>query len=86
MTVASAFHWLDFPRFYGEVRRVVNRDGILAGWGYKVPSVTPEVDAVIQHLDAEVLRHFWFPETRLAVERYRTIPFPLMRSTRRRFG
>jgi len=76
VTVASAFHWQDFPRFYGEVRRVVKRDGILAGWGYKVPSVTPEVDAVIQRLDAEVLRHFWFPETRLAVERYRTIPFP----------
>ena len=76
VAVATAFHWLDFPRFYAEVRRVAKPDGILAGWGYKVPSVTPEVDAVIQRLDAEVLRHFWFPETRLAVEAYRTIPFP----------
>ena len=76
VTVATAFHWLDFPRFYAEVRRVAKPDGILAAWGYKVLSVTPEVDAVIQRLDAEVLRHFWFPETRLAVERYRTILFP----------
>ena len=76
VTVASAFHWLDFPRFYGEVRRVAKPDGILACWGYKVLSVTPEVDAVVQRLDAEVLRHFWLPETRLAVEAYRTIPFP----------
>ena len=76
VTVATAFHWLDFPRFYGEVRRVAKPDGILACWGYKVLSVTPEVDAVIQRLDAEVLRHFWLPETRLAVEGYRTIPFP----------
>ncbi len=76
VTVATAFHWLDFPRFYGEVRRVAKPDGILACWGYKVLSVTPEVDAVIQRLDAEVLRHFWLPETRLAVEAYRTIPFP----------
>ncbi len=76
VTVATAFHWLDFPRFYDEVRRVAKPDGILAAWGYKVPSVTPEVDAVIQRLDAEVLRHFWFPETRLAVKRYRTILFP----------
>jgi len=76
VTVASAFHWLDFPRFYGEVRRVAKPDGILACWGYKVPSVTPEVDAVVRRLDAEVLRHFWLPETRLAVEGYRTIPFP----------
>ena len=76
MTVATAFHWLDFPRFYAEARRVAKPDGILACWGYKVLSVTPEVDAVIQRLDAEVLRHFWLPETRLAVEGYRTIPFP----------
>ena len=45
VTVATAFHWLDFPRFYAEVRRVAKPDGILAAWGYKVPSVTPEVDA-----------------------------------------
>ncbi len=76
VTVATAFHWLDFPRFYGEVRRVAKPDGILAAWGYKLPSVNPAVDAVIQRLDADVLRGFWLPETRLAVERYRTIPFP----------
>ncbi len=76
VTVATAFHWLDFPRFYGEVRRVAKPDGILAAWGYKLPSVNPAVDAVIQRLDAELLRGFWLPETRLAVERYRTIPFP----------
>ena len=39
-------------------------------------SITPEVDAVVQRLDAEVLRHFRLPETRLAVEAYRTILFP----------
>ena len=33
VTVATAFHWLDFPRFYGEVRRVAKPDGILARWG-----------------------------------------------------
>jgi ubiquinone/menaquinone biosynthesis C-methylase UbiE len=76
VTVASAFHWLDFPRFYAEVRRVAKPGGILACWGYKLPSVTPEVDAVLERLDAGVLRDFWLPETRLAVESYRTIQFP----------
>jgi ubiquinone/menaquinone biosynthesis C-methylase UbiE len=76
VTVASAFHWLDFPRFYAEVRQVAKPDGVLAAWGYKVPSVNPKVDAAVQRLDAEVLLHFWVPETRLAVEGYRTIPFP----------
>jgi len=76
VTVASAFHWLDFARFYGEVRRVAKPNGILACWGYKVPTVTPEVDAIVHRLDAEVLRGFWLPQTKLAVECYRTIPFP----------
>ena len=34
VTVASAFHWLDFPRFFDEVRRVARPNGILAVWGY----------------------------------------------------
>ena len=76
VTVASAFHWLDFPRFYSEVRRVAKPDAILAAWGYKLPSVIPAVDAVVERFDVEVLRHFWLPETTLAVECYRTIPFP----------
>ena len=76
VTVASAFHWLDFPRFYAEVRRVAKPDSVIAGWGYKEPSVTPEVDAVVQRLGARVLREFWLPETKLAGEGYRTIPFP----------
>jgi SAM-dependent methyltransferase len=76
MTVASAFHWFDFPRFYAEVRRIAKRNGILAVWGYKLPSVSSEVDAVVQRLDAEVLRDFWLPESGLVVEGYRTIPFP----------
>jgi SAM-dependent methyltransferase len=75
VTVASAFHWLDFPRFYSEVRRVAKPDAILAAWGYKLPIVTPAIDAVVQRLDVEVLRDFWLPETTLAVERYRPIPF-----------
>ena len=76
MTVASAFHWFDFSRFYAEVRRVAKRDGILAVWGYKLPSVTSEVNAAVQRLDTEILRDFWLPEYELLVEGYRTIPFP----------
>ena len=57
------------------MQRVAKPGGILACWGYKRPSVTPEIDAVVQRLDEEVLRDYWLPETRLAVEGYRTIPF-----------
>ena len=76
VTVASACHWLDLPRFYAEVRRVARPGGIIACWGYKVPSVTPEVDAVTARFDVDVLRGCWLPETRMAAEGYRTMPFP----------
>jgi ubiquinone/menaquinone biosynthesis C-methylase UbiE len=76
VTVASAFHWLDFSRFYAELRRVAKPNGILASWGYKRPTVAPAVDVVVERFDAEILDQFWLPETRLAVKGYRTIPFP----------
>jgi ubiquinone/menaquinone biosynthesis C-methylase UbiE len=76
VTVATAFHWLDFPRFFGEVRRVAKRDGILAVWGYKLPIVSQEVDTIILRFSSKVLRQFWLPETKLAAEGYQTIPFP----------
>jgi ubiquinone/menaquinone biosynthesis C-methylase UbiE len=76
VTVATAFHWLDFLRFYAEVQRVAKPDSILAAWSYKRPNVTSDVDVFLERFDAEVLRDFWLPDTRLAVEGYRTIPFP----------
>ena len=76
VTVASAFHWLDFPRFYDEVRRVARPNAILAVWGYKLPSVNPAVEAVVQRLDTDVLRDFWLPETTLAVDGLSNYPVP----------
>jgi ubiquinone/menaquinone biosynthesis C-methylase UbiE len=76
VTVATAFHWLDFSRFYAEVRRVAKAGGILAAWSYKRPNVTSDVDVFLERLDTEVLRDFWLPETTLAREGYRTVPFP----------
>ena len=76
VTVASAFHWLDFSRFYAEVRRVAKPGAVLAGWGYKRPDVAADVDAAIERLDRQVLRRFWLPETRLAADGYQAMPFP----------
>jgi ubiquinone/menaquinone biosynthesis C-methylase UbiE len=34
VSVATALHWLDLPRFYDEVRRVLRPQGLLAVYGY----------------------------------------------------
>lgn len=36
LTVATAIHWFDLERFYGEVRRVLRPDGMLAVWTYSL--------------------------------------------------
>ncbi len=76
VTVAQALHWFDHPRFYDEVRRVLRPAGAIAAWGYGLAVITPEVDAVVQHLYADLLGPYWPPERRKIEERYATIPFP----------
>jgi hypothetical protein len=61
---------------YAEVRRVAKPGGILAAWGYMMPMVSPEVEAVVRRFDTEVLEGLWLPQTKHAVDGYRSIPFP----------
>ncbi len=76
VSVAQALHWLDLPRFYAEVRRVVRPGGILAVWCYELHSITPEVDAVIRRFYTDIVGSYWPPECRLVEEGYQTLPFP----------
>ncbi len=76
-TVAQALHWLDLPRFYEEVRRVLVPEGILAVWTYAALSVEePAIDALLQHFATEIVGPFWPAERRLVESGYRSLPFP----------
>jgi SAM-dependent methyltransferase len=76
VTVAQALHWFDRPAFYAEVRRVLRPGGVLACWCYALMTITPRVDALVQHLYGPILGEFWPPERRLIEQRYATIEFP----------
>jgi SAM-dependent methyltransferase len=77
VTVAQALHWLDLPRFYAEVERVLKAGGVLAVWTYTSPHLDePELDAVLQRFNHETVGPSWPPERRLVEEGYRTLPFP----------
>ncbi|MEP1093879.1 MAG: class I SAM-dependent methyltransferase [Cyclobacteriaceae bacterium] len=76
ITVAIALHWFDHDSFYKEVRRVVKPGGIIAAWTYRLPTVTPEIDAVVQNFHDEVVDEHWQRENRLVSDGYKTIPFP----------
>ena len=76
MTVALALHWFDHDRFYAEVWRVVRPGGVLACWTYHLQTVSPEVDAVVRRLYADILGPYWSPQIRHIEDGYRSLPFP----------
>ena len=76
VAAAQAVHWFDFARYYGECRRVLAPDGVVAVWTYEKFRVDATVDAVIDRFYTETVGRFWPPERRYVEEGYRTLPFP----------
>lgn len=77
VTVAQALHWFDLPRFYAEVKRVLQPGGLLAVWCYGINEIEDrEVNRLVQEFYGGVLGPYW-PRSRELVEAgYRTLPFP----------
>jgi len=76
VTVAQAFHWFDFEKFYSEVKRVLVKDGVLALWGYHLLSCGPQIDAAILDYYSTTVGPYWPPDRRWVEEKYQGIPFP----------
>jgi len=77
VTVAQALHWIDLPRFYKEVGRVLVADGVLAVWCYGLQRLDDEaVDVPLTHFYGSVVGPYWAPERKLVETGYRTVPFP----------
>ncbi len=77
VTVAQALHWFDLPRFYAEVKRVLQPGGVLAVWAYGVNRVEGDsVDTVVHDFYGNLLGPHWPPSRQLIESGYRTLPFP----------
>ncbi|HEX5036968.1 MAG TPA: class I SAM-dependent methyltransferase [bacterium] len=80
VTVAQAFHWFDFEKFYAEVRRVVRPGAVIALWCYGLhtiePQTHPEIDRICRKFYDDIVGPYWPAEVKWVRERYRTIPFP----------
>jgi ubiquinone/menaquinone biosynthesis C-methylase UbiE len=77
VTVAQALHWIDLPRFYEEVGRVLVADGLLAVWCYGLQRLDDgALDERLTHFYGSVVGPYWAPERALVETGYRTVPFP----------
>jgi SAM-dependent methyltransferase len=74
ITVAQALHWFDLERFDSEVRKVLKPRGVIAAWAYKLATISPAIDAIVNRYYSEVVGPYW-PEERVLVEKFEELPF-----------
>jgi SAM-dependent methyltransferase len=74
VTVAQALHWFDLDRFYAEVRRVLKPNGVFAALAYKLATVEPAIDVVVNRYYTDVIGKYW-PAERVLVEKFEQLPF-----------
>jgi SAM-dependent methyltransferase len=75
VVLATSIHWFDIPLFYAVVNRALRKPGgVLAVWGYNY-DIQPFGDA-LQGQFYVAMRPYMDPRNRLAMDRYRDLPFP----------
>ena len=79
LTIANALHWFNFDVFYEEANRVLKPDGIIAAWCYGIPTVSNDVNEIVNHFHYKTLNNYWVAENRLVEKEYTTIPFPFQK-------
>ena len=77
ITIAQAYHWLQFNNFRHEAERVARAGAIIAVWGYSLMETAQAgLNAAIQHFYRDITGPWWDPERKYIDEGYTTIPFP----------
>ncbi|KAK2651345.1 hypothetical protein Ddye_011201 [Dipteronia dyeriana] len=77
VTIASAMHWFDLPKFYKDVKWVLKKPhGVIAAWCYSMPQVNSSVDSVFVPYDRINTEPYWEPQRKLVDDKYTTIDFP----------
>jgi SAM-dependent methyltransferase len=77
ISVAQAFHWLDWPRFFEEVERIAAPGAALAIWGYGRLQAEPAIAALINRFHDETVGPYWSAQRRLVEEGYRGFALPM---------
>ncbi|KAK3113180.1 hypothetical protein LTR53_009779 [Teratosphaeriaceae sp. CCFEE 6253] len=83
ITVATAAHWFDLPRFYASAATALRPGGMLALWILSSSFIHPavpharEIQAELAELEDDVLRPYWqLPGTLYARNGYDDLPLP----------
>ncbi len=76
ITVATALHWFNQPKFFHEVDRVLKPNGVLAIWAYDFFTIEPEIDELITREFFKPIDPYWAEGNRQMFRGYRDVVFP----------
>lgn len=76
ITVAQSLHWFDHPAYFNEVKRVAKDGCVFAAWGYNLPRVNAEIEAIVDDFYTAVVGKYWDAERKYVDEQYATIEIP----------
>jgi len=76
ITVAQAYHWLNWKDFYKEATRVGKENAVVAVWTYNLfSSEDHEVNKIIHHFYKDVTGPYWDAERKYVEQGYKTVEF-----------
>ncbi|MGZ3887901.1 MAG: class I SAM-dependent methyltransferase [Flavisolibacter sp.] len=76
ITVAQAYHWLDWEAFFREASRVGRQGAVVAVWTYNLFSCEDErLNQLIRHFYKDITGPYWDRARKYVEEGYATIPF-----------
>jgi hypothetical protein len=76
ITVATAYHWLNWKQFYEEAMRVGKKNAVVAVWAYHlVRTDDAGVNRVILRFYHEITAPYWEPERKYVDNFYSTVEF-----------
>lgn len=76
ITVATAYHWLDWKAFFTEATRVGKPAAVVAAWAYNVIECEDEmINQIVRHFYYNVIYTYWDKERRFVEDSYQTVAF-----------
>lgn len=76
ITVATAYHWLNWKVFHDEATRVAKPGAVIAAWAYNLVSCeNDKVTDIIEKFYYQVVKPYWDYERKYVDESYITVDF-----------
>ncbi len=76
ITVAQAYHWLNWEKFHDEATRVGKNDAVVAIWAYSFFNCDDEgLNLLTRKFYFDIVGPYWDPERKYVDEEYKTVEF-----------